>query len=76
MANRAMAAKVIRAKNERAELARMEYSKPDYMRTQLSDAQALSVALVSRADIVAVGGATVRRFESGKTLRQVLRSHF
>ena len=76
MANRAMAAKVERAKNERAESARMEYSKPDYARTKITDGQALSVALASRADIVSVGGATVRRFESGKTLRQVLRSHF
>lgn len=73
--NRNLAAKHVKAKSQKVDFVKAETSKA-YNYVRVSDADMLTAALVSRPDVVMVGGATVRKIATGKTMRQHLRAMF
>lgn len=73
--NRNLAAKYTRAKSQKIDFVKAEASKAyNYVRT--SDADMLTAAIVARPDVVMVQGVAVRKIDTGKTMRQHLRSMF
>lgn len=74
--NRNLAAKAIKAKAQRIDAGQTEYTKSAYQTARMDDATALTSALVSRSDVVMVGGKDVRVMPAATTMRQYLRAMF
>lgn len=74
--NRNLAAKAVKAKAQRIDAGKLEGSKSVYNTVKMSDGVALTSALVSRSDVVAVQGRDIRVMPAATKMRTYLRSMF
>ena len=73
--NRNLAAKHVKAKGQKVDFVKAEASKA-YNFVRMTDADALTAAIVSRPDVVMVQGKDVRAMPAATSMRAYLRSMF